>query len=134
MIEDRYCGQCGSLQPCDLRRWQVWRGDKSTDQYAWMCRTCTGYAHQKNGGIWISRHRLLLAGVVLESLPFASEIFITGTNRACEHCGSIGPTERHHWAPRALFADADSWPRAELCRACHMEWHRRVTPGLVHQR
>ncbi len=45
----------------------------------------------------------------------------------CERCGERGGTEQHHWAPQAVFGDeADDWPMAFLCRACHMEWHRRT--------
>ena len=130
MIGERYCGTCGAPRECELRRWQVWRGDKSTDQYAWMCRTCLNYAHQKPRGIWISAKKLLRAGVDLNSLPFVSEVFIDIDAQECARCRAVGPTDRHHWAPVALFADADSWPKSNLCRSCHMEWHRRVTPGL----
>lgn len=34
--------------------------------------------------------------------------------------------EDHHFAPRAVFADADDWPRALLCVEHHTEWHRRM--------
>lgn len=43
-------------------------------------------------------------------------------SETCEHCGESG-VERHHWAPRAVFNDADDWPTALLCRRCHREWH-----------
>jgi hypothetical protein len=33
----------------------------------------------------------------------------------CERCGSTGPTQEHHWAPRALFPDAHEWPMSYLC-------------------
>lgn len=51
------------------------------------------------------------------------------TDAACERCGSVD-VEYHHWAPRALFDDADNWPGAYLCPQCHREWHRKVTPYL----
>jgi hypothetical protein len=41
----------------------------------------------------------------------------------CEHCGSSGGSQLHHWAPRALFPDADRWPTGWLCSACHSHWH-----------
>lgn len=41
----------------------------------------------------------------------------------CERCGQPG-AELHHWAPQALFPDADGWPMAFLCVGCHREWHR----------
>jgi len=41
----------------------------------------------------------------------------------CARCGSTAGAERHHWAPRAIFADADWWPTDYLCRPCHSFWH-----------
>ena len=48
----------------------------------------------------------------------------------CEHCGAIEHLEEHHWAPRHMFDDPDSWPRSMLCRHCHTTWHARVTPVM----
>jgi hypothetical protein len=46
----------------------------------------------------------------------------------CEKCGAPY-AEIHHWAPRYIFGiDADKWPTSALCRSCHEEWHRKVTP------
>lgn len=37
------------------------------------------------------------------------------------------PTEMHHFAPYNTFnADANNWPVMPLCRAHHVEWHRRM--------
>ena len=41
----------------------------------------------------------------------------------CIRCGTLG-AELHHWAPQALFDDAESWPVDPLCPACHSRWHR----------
>lgn len=41
----------------------------------------------------------------------------------CVRCGTTTDVELHHWAPRALFSDADLWPMAYLCRICHTTWH-----------
>jgi hypothetical protein len=46
--------------------------------------------------------------------------------KPCARCGSTSGSESHHWAPRAIFKDADLWPSSWLCRTCHMEWHRRM--------
>jgi hypothetical protein len=40
-----------------------------------------------------------------------------------------GNIEIHHWAPRALFKDADMWPVAYLCRECHSRWHQAMKVG-----
>lgn len=34
--------------------------------------------------------------------------------------------EDHHFAPQAIFTDADDWPRALLCVEHHAEWHSRM--------
>lgn len=44
----------------------------------------------------------------------------------CVHCGVRG-TEIHHWAPQALFMDADLWPTSYLCVSCHLEWHKKTS-------
>jgi len=44
----------------------------------------------------------------------------------CARCGSAAGAEMHHWAPRAVFADADWWPVDYLCRECHRFWHQAM--------
>jgi hypothetical protein len=44
----------------------------------------------------------------------------------CEHCGTAGLIERHHWAPAAVFVDFDAWPTGNLCRKCHALWHDKM--------
>jgi hypothetical protein len=47
--------------------------------------------------------------------------------RFCARCGARDvPLEKHHWAPRAVFEDADNWPISYLCLACHDDWHRKM--------
>ena len=48
----------------------------------------------------------------------------------CERCRSYSQIEAHHIAPSALFQDSNYWPVILLCRLCHQEWHRVVTPGM----
>jgi hypothetical protein len=50
----------------------------------------------------------------------------------CARCGRRG-AEEHHWSPRAIFGkdEAETWPKDFLCKACHDEWHLKVTPQLV---
>ena len=48
----------------------------------------------------------------------------------CAVCDAEGPTECHHFAPRALFGDeANRWPTAHICRPCHERWHSLVWRG-----
>lgn len=44
------------------------------------------------------------------------------SHRGCDREG----VEDHHFAPQAIFPDADDWPRALLCVEHHIEWHRRM--------
>lgn len=45
----------------------------------------------------------------------------------CSHRGcDREAVEDHHFAPQAIFTDADDWPRALLCTDHHNEWHRRM--------
>lgn len=70
-----------------------------------------------------------LAPEVVESLPeWPNE---GGNDGPCAACGTVGPREVHHWAPRHLFGDAaDRWPTANLCGDCHRQWHDLVTPRM----
>jgi hypothetical protein len=80
-----------------------------------VCTTCGHMGESVKGSI-----------VNPETLPQLED----RTSGTCEHCGASG-TERHHWAPWHLFSDADRWPTSELCRKCHREWHRTVTPNMA---
>lgn len=44
----------------------------------------------------------------------------------CARCGGTAGTQLHHWAPRAIFEDADLWPMAYLCPPCHRTWHQAM--------
>lgn len=55
----------------------------------------------------------------------------------CRRCGSFQQIEQHHWMPEYLFelmSDKEKedgrWPTDYLCRSCHMNWHRIVTPNM----
>lgn len=54
----------------------------------------------------------------------------TCETQPCERCGNHQKVQYHHWAPRQLFDDADSWPGSYLCQPCHALWHRVVTPHM----
>lgn len=51
----------------------------------------------------------------------------------CVICGST-ETERHHWAPGAVFGfkEAERWPTAYLCPLHHREWHQMMGIGQDH--
>jgi hypothetical protein len=50
----------------------------------------------------------------------------------CERCGSSDGTQQHHWAPYAVFLDADSWPTSWLCPECHALWHAAMRAAGGH--
>ena len=50
-------------------------------------------------------------------------------NGTCERCGAAG-SEVHHWAPSAIFNDAEEWPKSRLCPPCHRTWHSAMRRAL----
>src|SRR5262249_3792943 len=51
--------------------------------------------------------------------------FLRGAQpRQCKRCRAWGPTEIHHWAPRALFADRACWPASDLGHRWHLDWRQ----------
>jgi hypothetical protein len=38
-------------------------------------------------------------------------------------CRDAAGAETHHWAPRSLFHNYNTWPTAQLCPSCHALWH-----------
>lgn len=57
----------------------------------------------------------------IRDVCFRDNVIVDETRR-CSHCGAHG-VEEQHWAPRAIFNDADMWPTSPLCRPCHRLWH-----------
>ena len=99
--------------------------------FAWWCKTCQTYAKVQNLWIkaddvseWCNRN-----GIDNDQIPIVN--YQCG-NR-CAKCGKRG-TELHHWAPRALFSDSESWPTDYLCRECHSQWHKVIDVKLLKQR
>ncbi len=97
--------------------------------YAWFCPACQRYMNA-NGSLWIGASKVL---PVLESKSLDVEdipIVDFSCGERCAKCGSRG-TELHHWAPRAIFDDADDWPMDYLCKPCHDAWHRVMSDHLA---
>ncbi|MGH3800865.1 MAG: hypothetical protein ACRDTD_12140 [Pseudonocardiaceae bacterium] len=102
----------------------------------------TGWIRATNG-VRTAKSRCLRCGRMDypgSSLPRGSELFDVCLRDLREHhdvppcvrCGTDQGTELHHWAPQAIFADANLWPTAPLCRDCHQLWHAamRMAAGL----
>lgn len=63
--------------------------------------------------------------------------YINPSSRICVRCGCNGlerSVELHHWAPRAIFSDAEDWPKSFLCSECHDRWHGEIERGSKRQR
>ena len=104
--------------------------------FPWYCKVCnevlTQYASKAKAEAYrkqFGQLRRVLTRTehrIERGEPVSTDRFV-----ACEVCGSVGDTELHHWAPYHLFGiDADKWPTAHLCRSCHVQWHKAVTPKM----
>lgn len=71
------------------------------------------------GRVWIVRKGCAVLDVCLEDRT------TTDDAQPCSRCGTHGG-ELHHWAPQAIFADAEWWPKDYLCVACHRLWHQAM--------
>ena len=63
-----------------------------------------------------------------DTLPLLKDF--TPDAPACEYIGCQNKgVEYHHYAPRHLFDDADSWGTGYLCMYHHRLWHERTETG-----
>ena len=93
--------------------------------YGWWCLECKGWTTRSDSpGYWIAKGELARRGIDVRVLRVVQRM----DQPRCARCGARG-SEEHHWAPQAIFGkeEADKWPKDFLCKACHEEWHRRVT-------
>lgn len=92
-----------------------------------QCRACGENTFKP--ARWLSHNRVRWALVTgnVDELPIVED---QRGGMRCEVC-DVAEGEWHHWAPQAMFPDADKWPMSYLCRPCHKRWHQTVTPGLV---
>jgi len=92
-----------------------------------------GYTLRGNGSPQAAQ-RCLTCGLMLSPLPRGATIYdlcvrnnlTRGDVPPCVRCGATTGTEMHHWAPQAIFNDADDWPVAPLCPVCHNTWHNAL--------
>jgi hypothetical protein len=128
--KSKECHRCGRVVQADLVRKFIANGEVF---FSWWCVECQGYIHPQNGGgLWIEKQKVLNAlktrNIDEEDIPIAD--YSCGVR--CARCGLRG-TDLHHWAPQALFQDADRWPTDYLCRNCHGQWHKIIDPKLIKQ-
>lgn len=104
-----------------------------SENFLWACSRCNQRNPARDPQYYIPaekvRERLTEAEIV--QLPKILPVMYD----RCAVCGNR-MTERHHWAPRAIFGDkeCEQWPMDFLCKDCHDQWHRKVTPQLVDKR
>lgn len=116
-----FCEKCNSDQPVRLVRIISQSG---VSMVYWNCIKGN---HAINKPVkYIPHVQIKSAKIDLETLPVASNY---SGHEVCAVCGSPY-AERHHWAPRHLFQDADSWPQDYLCDKHHKMWHDIVTPNM----
>lgn len=85
-----------------------------------LCLECGGV-----GGVY--------RGSTLLDMAFEDRTSNESENRPCARCGAAVGTELHHWAPRAIFSDAEMWPQDHLCVDCHRLWHRAMRAAKGHR-
>ena len=122
LIYTRTCERCQSAQSCKLVRNITASG---ISQVYWLCLNCNN--NTTKGESFISHYKIRNANIDIDKLPVINDYRNGGT--PCAVCGAPG-TEYHHWAPRHLFENAESWPTSYLCREHHSYWHRLVTPDM----
>lgn len=106
--------------------WRVFAVIRSdgVSAYRWHCALCGRPQPLGPGGVWVP-HR---------DVPRPDQTLVIADLRSweqCARCGTDSGVQAHHWAPRALFEDADSWPISLLCPECHAKWHRVVRRGAA---
>lgn len=82
--------------------------------FAFCCRHC--FLRPTGGKSWTPK-------ATIDPTAIATMPEIPALRDRCTVCGRIAVLELHHFAPVALFADADQWPTAKLCLPCHRRWH-----------
>lgn len=109
--------------------------------YAWTCSACQadcthhviiGYRRAGDGVVHPATRCLscglgdtiiIPKGGRLWTVCVRDTMALYGPGDPCARCGSTGGTQLHHWAPRAIFDDAELWPMSYLCPPCHRIWH-----------
>lgn len=127
MTKTGHCRSCKKPTTFALKAQVFGNG---SENFVWVCSVC----ETKNPGgdkefyIDAAKVRAHLSPEEIEALP---RIMPTLFNR-CVRCGARD-TEAHHWAPKGIFGSDESnrWPQDYLCKGCHDQWHRMVTPQLV---
>ena len=123
MIKTRHCKRCDRETRQEISKRIIASG---AEFFGWWCLECKFWCNQLSGGVWIEKEKLKEYGIDLTLAPIVDNQCLP----RCAKCGTRG-AEVHHWMPQSISSDADRWPMDYLCKFCHDEWHKIVTPSLV---
>lgn len=102
----------------------------AAETFLWQCERCNTKNPGRDPQLFIPKEKIQerLTPEQIEQLP----TIMPGLYNRCARCGARG-VENHHWAPQAIFGaeEANKWPQDYLCKDCHDQWHRLVTPQLT---
>ena len=122
------CERCGG-ENVELGRQMMASG---RTHICWFCHDCDRPAQLY--GPYIPKANLENLGYASEEeLPIVQDL--RNTEYVCEYhgCDEIA-VEVHHWGPKHLFDDFESWPKSYLCPVHHHNWHKVVTPKMWKRR
>lgn len=123
-------GECRNCQRNS--KWILHRQffNNCSQNFTWNCETCNTKNPGRDPSHFIAREKVetLLTSEQIDALP----CLMPAMYCRCARCGGRGG-ESHHWAPVGIFGkeEADKWPMDFLCKDCHDQWHRLVTPALT---
>ena len=127
MIRKCYCKSCNHDTTAKLVRNVTASG---TSQVWYQCIFC----HGNIGGVasaFVKHSELRDKNIDVETIQIVNDY--RDQNRICFVCGEPN-CQLHHYAPRHLFDNADSWPTSYLCQKHHDEWHKKLTPYMCKKR
>ena len=123
MIKKCYCKSCEHETTSKLVRNVTASG---ISQVWYQCIFCLGNV-EGVGSAFVKHTELKSKNIEINLLPIINDY--RDSNRVCFVCGERD-CELHHYAPRHLFTNADSWPTGYLCKKHHDQWHKIVTPNM----
>jgi len=121
------CSQCKAKTVFILHRQIFTNG---SNNFLWVCSRCNFRNPEKSKQFYIPSETVQkhLKPEQIDALP----MILPKLYNRCARCGARD-VELHHWAPVAKFGqdEAEQWPMDYLCKDCHDQRHRTVTPELV---
>lgn len=137
METEKPFGKTGRCVGCNIERrfiLHIQLAANASQNFVWVCSVCNrrnpSSTPENRTPYYISGDtvRQHLSEDQIQNLP----VIMPDMFSRCVRCGSRD-AELHHWAPKGIFGndEAEMWPKDYLCKSCHDQWHRMVTPQLV---